>query len=51
MALGTGPKFGHKLDLEKSLQPIFWSENNVYPCKPQFYYIKVGCNGVYITWT
>ena len=18
---------------------------NVYPCKPQFYYIKVGCNG------
>ena len=26
-------------------------ENNVYPCKPQFYYIKVGCKGVYITWT
>ena len=24
---------------------------NVYPCKPQFYYIKVGCKGVYITWT
>ena len=21
---------------------------NVYPCKPQFYYIKVGCQGVYI---
>ena len=21
---------------------------NVYPCKPQFYYIKVGCKGVYI---
>ena len=21
-------------------------ENNVYPCKPQFYYIKVGCKGV-----
>ena len=21
------------------------SENNVYPCKPQFYYIKVGCKG------
>ena len=20
-------------------------ENNVYPCKPQFYYIKVGCKG------
>ena len=24
---------------------------NVYPCKPQFYYIKVGCKGVLITWT
>ena len=22
---------------------------NVYPCKPQFYYIKVGCKGVFIT--
>ena len=21
---------------------------NEYPCKPQFYYIKVGCKGVYI---
>ena len=20
-------------------------ENNVYPCKPRFYYIKVGCKG------
>ena len=28
-------------------QPMFWSKNkkkNVYPCKPQFYYIKVGCS-------
>ena len=24
---------------------------NVYPCKPQFYYIKVGCKGVHITRT
>ena len=24
---------------------------NVYPSKPQFYYIKVGCKGVYITQT
>ena len=23
-------------------------KNNVYPCKPQFYYIKVGFNGVKI---
>ena len=26
-------------------------KNNVYPCKPQFYYIKVRCKGVYITRT
>ena len=26
-------------------------ENKVYPSKPQFYYIKVGCKGVYITRT
>ena len=25
--------------------------NNVYPCTPQFYYIKVGCKRVFITWT
>ena len=24
---------------------------NLYPCKPQFYYIKVGCKGVYNTRT
>ena len=24
---------------------------NVYPCKPQFYYIKVGCKGLFITRT
>ena len=23
-------------------------KNNVYPCKPQFYYVKVGFNGVRI---
>ena len=26
-------------------------EKHVYPCKPQFYYIKVGGKGVYITRT
>ena len=26
-------------------------ENNVYPCKPQIYYIKVGCKRVYNTRT
>ena len=32
-------------------QSMFWSrnkKNNVYPCKPQFYYIKVGFKGVKI---
>ena len=32
-------------------QPMFLSrnkKNNVYPCKPQFYYIKVGFKGVKI---
>ena len=32
-------------------QPTFLSrnkKNNVYPCKPQFYYIKVGFKGVNI---
>ena len=24
---------------------------NVYPCEPQFYFIKVGCKRVYIIWT
>ena len=33
------------------LQSMFLSrnnKNNVYPCKPQFYYIKVGLKGVKI---
>ena len=25
-------------------------ENNIYPCKPQFYYTKVGFKGVKIIW-
>ena len=32
-------------------QSMFWTEirkNNAYPCKPQFYYIKVGFKGVKI---
>ena len=24
---------------------------NVYPCKPQFFYIKVGCKSVFVTRT
>ena len=29
-------------------QSTFLSRNNVYPCKPQFFYIKVGFKGVSI---
>ena len=44
------------IDCEYSLQTnthnlCFWAEirkNNAYPCKPQFYYIKVGFKGVKI---
>ena len=34
-------------------QSMFKSKNkkNVYPCKPEVYYIKVGCKGVLITRT
>ena len=34
-------------------QPIFWIKNKTkicIPCKPQFYYIKMGYEAVYITW-
>ena len=51
------------IDCGYSLEPLRWGgsneypqsmvlsrnkENNVYPCKPQFYYIKVGFKGVKI---
>ena len=33
-------------------QSMFWSKNKKkYPCIPQFFYIKVGFKGVYITRT
>ena len=36
-------------------QAMFWAKNKknryVYPCIPQFYYVKVGYNGVFIAWT
>ena len=34
-------------------QSMFWRKNKkkVYSCKPQFYYIKVGCKGVFVTRT
>ena len=33
---------------------MFWSKNKkkkIYPCKPQFNYIKVGCKGMFVTRT
>ena len=48
---------GYSLELPRRgssneyLQSMFWAEitkNNLYPCKPQFYYIKVGFKGVKI---
>ena len=49
--------FAHNIDCGYTLEPphsngcpqsMFYSKNkknNVYPCSPQFYYIKVGCKG------
>ena len=42
----------HIFTLNIDPQSMFLSrnkKNNVYPCKPQFYYIKVGFKGVKIT--
>ena len=38
------------IDCRYSLEPPHktYKKNNVYPCKPQFYYIKVGFKGVKI---
>ena len=52
----------HNIDCGYSLEPPHWGgsnypqsmflsrnkKNKVYPCKPQFYYIKVGFKGVKI---
>ena len=39
------PPQGHNLCFRAKIR------KNVYPCKPQFYYIKVGCKGVFIART
>ena len=41
----TDGEWSQKLTLSFQLR---WAKNNVYPCKPQFYYIKVGFKGVKI---
>ena len=44
---------GYTLEPPRYPQSIFWSKirKNVYPCKPHFYFIKVGCKGVFVTRT
>ena len=53
--------FAQNIDCGYTLEPPLTSTHdlcfgakirkNVYPCKPQFYYIKVGCKGVFVTRT
>ena len=40
--LGSSHKYPQSMFLSRN------KKNNVYPCKPQFYYIKVGFKGVKI---
>ena len=42
------PQRGGSNEYPKSMFSSKYKENNVYPCKPQFYYIKVGFTGVKI---
>ena len=42
------PRRGGSNDYPHSMFSSRNKKNNVYPCKPQFYYIKVGFNGVKI---
>ena len=39
---GSSNEYPHSMFLSRN------KKNNVYPCKPQFYYIKVGLKGVKI---
>ena len=42
------PHWGSSNDYPQSMFLSRSKKNNVYPCKPQFYYIKVGLKGVKI---
>ena len=42
------PRRGGSNKYPQSMFPSKNKKNNVYPCKPQFYYIKVGFKGVKI---
>ena len=47
--------FAQNIDCGYTLEPpqCFGSKNKkkVYPCKHQFYYVKKGCEGVFVTRT
>ena len=46
------PQQGGSNEYPRSMfESIKHREKKDYPCKPQFYYIKVGCKRVYITRT
>ena len=40
------PRWGGSNEYPQSMYLSWNKKNNVYPCKPQFYCIKVGFNGV-----
>ena len=42
------PRRGSSNEYPQSMVLSRTKKNNVYPCKPQFYYIKVGFKGVKI---
>ena len=42
------PRRGGSNEYPQSIFLSRYKKNNVYPCKPQFYYIKVGFKGVKI---
>ena len=42
------PRWGSSNEYQQSMFLSRNKKNNVYPCKPQFYYIKVGFKGVKI---
>ena len=44
------PRRGGSNEYPQSMFLSRYKKNNVYPCKPQFYYIKVGFKGVKIIW-
>ena len=44
------PRRGGSNEYPQSMFMSRQKKNNIYPCKPQFYYIKVGFEGVKFIW-